>query len=106
MLSFTDYKNSQNCVILVFKVKCYGDLSSLCGFHVPRVPGVKGLLLSLLGAHSSPPPVDSPVIPFSSEQHLYPSLFLGYAIFSFFCGESSARLQVIFWGIYNDVDVI
>lgn len=37
MLGPIDCKNWQNCVVLVFKVKCYRGLSFLCGFHLPGV---------------------------------------------------------------------
>lgn len=45
---------------LVFKGKCYGDLSSLCGFLVPGVPSVRVCFFPFSVPVASLPSVDSP----------------------------------------------
>ena len=60
VLSPNDFKKSQSSAPLIFKVTCYGDLSSLCGYPMPGVLDVRVYFCLFFRPGVSLPSIDSP----------------------------------------------
>lgn len=91
VLSSADCKNSWNLTPLVFKAKCYGDLSFPCGLFSMRVFLFSLHMPSILLSH------DNPIGPFSSPPCLYPFYLPSGGLFSTFqCRVCFASLEIIF----------